>query len=180
MRWKQHLAFGAACGLSIGIMLYDGPNVQMTQRAAFAAACCLGSLFPDIDIPESTIGRCVHPLSRVINRIFGHRGFVHSPLCAINLSLLLCVTISRMMPGLGSAIGGGFLLGYAGHLVQDSCTARGVRWLWPLHHCFHIPFLYAGKESVLRYWAVTAIICVIFILPLFYRRYLSDIIFMYN
>lgn len=40
----------------------------------------LGSIFPDIDCPQSYIGKKFNILSKIINNKFHHRGFTHSAL----------------------------------------------------------------------------------------------------
>ena len=43
----------------------------------------LGSLMPDIDHPRSLLGRSFFPISKVINRRFGHRTITHLSLIHI-------------------------------------------------------------------------------------------------
>lgn len=103
----------------------------------------LGSLAPDIDNAGAIVrwGRWVRPLvgrtvagaidapllaiSAVVRAIFGHRGFLHTPIfCA-----LLFVA--------GTVLGWEWLIhfawGYATHIAIDCCTVSGVPLLGPFN-----------------------------------------------
>ena len=54
---------------------------------AVGAALALGSLLPDLDTAHSGLGRWAKPVSRQLERRFGHRTLTHS---LIGLALLAC------------------------------------------------------------------------------------------
>ncbi len=56
---------------------------------ATAAAASLLSLLPDIDHPESTIGRVFRPVSKKIQQKYGHRTITHSLFAILVLSAAL-------------------------------------------------------------------------------------------
>lgn len=157
MKGKQHLVLGICAGLAVAEVSQGGGG----QRFAFLAACCIGSLAPDIDIPESKMGSLLRPVSFAINRVFGHRGFIHSIVCAAFLSFMACLVFGKLLPDAQIQITAGFLSGYLLHLVQDSCTRMGVRLLWPAPKYFHIPFLTSYQENHVRYWISTAVIFIL-------------------
>lgn len=99
----------------------------------------IGSLLPDIDHPKSKVARRslgkkgtlmshVRPLQPVaygVNRLFGHRGAMHSALAVIVVVWLLTyVGVSTYLIGLA--------WGYTLHLAADMLTIRGIPLLWPI------------------------------------------------
>ena len=76
---KSHLAFGAitAAALSTFVISKTG---SVSMQAASIPLVLIGSILPDIDNPQSTMGNKFPIISRILNKIFGHRFFVHSVL----------------------------------------------------------------------------------------------------
>ena len=66
MTAPTHIAFAMACGLLSG-----SPAFAIKLLAG-------GALLPDIDHPQSAIGRIFFFISYPLNRTFGHRRHVHS------------------------------------------------------------------------------------------------------
>lgn len=157
MKGKQHLLLGVCAGLAVAEVSQGGGG----QRFTFLVSCCIGSLAPDIDIPESKIGSMFKPLSIVINRVFGHRGFFHSLVCAVFLSFLISFVFGKLMPDTQIQVIAGFLSGYFLHLVQDSCTRMGVKLFWPIPKYFHVPLLTSHNENNFRYWLSTVAIFIL-------------------
>lgn len=90
---------------------------------ANAIACALGALLPDIDHPQSSIGRILFFLSFPLNQRFGHRQLIHSfvfwsPLIIIGLLLRSPLTL---WAGIGAI----------SHIVSDAFTISGVKALLP-------------------------------------------------
>ena len=100
--------------------------VGMSVSLANALLVVFASVLPDIDTPESTIGRCAPFISRRVERTFGHRTLTHSaagmaalgvlalPLLAFNRECYVC-----------------FLAGYASHPFLDTMTSTGVKLFYP-------------------------------------------------
>jgi len=83
----------------------------------------LGAGFVDIDSYRSRVGNrwWVRPLQWLTK----HRGFLHSLVAAIVLSLVI---------GTMNLWGGfGFFIGYISHLLLDCFTYMGVRLFWPFN-----------------------------------------------
>lgn len=131
MRVMSHLAVGAASW----VWLAGDGLVSHDPRAAVLVLA--GALLPDIDHPQSWLGRRLPFLSRPIAAIFGHRGITHS-LLAVALGVWL----------LGSESGGVWIsalaVGYLSHLAADGLTPQGVPLLWPNHHRFSLPVCSTG------------------------------------
>ena len=82
MMWHTHAAMGAsATWLLYPFVLVDGSE----NIAVLLAFCVVGAMMPDLDAIESKIKHIrimgikpFVPVSRAINREFGHRGLLHS------------------------------------------------------------------------------------------------------
>lgn len=143
MRGKSHLIQGAALGF-VATQLGDFNEIN---TVVFISSCIFGSLLPDLDIETSTIGRELPPVSRIVNRCFGHREVWHTPFVGflIFTALFFLTKIFGMtiiLPGLV-----GFFLGWLGHLHLDSYTASGIMWLYPFtKKRFHVFPIKSGSS----------------------------------
>ncbi len=88
----------------------------------------LGSLLPDIDSPQSLLGKPLFFLSERIERRFGHRTITHSFLGLLLAAVLTLPFVPRM--GLGPWVA--LLIGYFAHLLGDMCTKQGIQFYWPM------------------------------------------------
>jgi inner membrane protein len=100
--------------LGIGL---SGVNALVVAGAA---------VMPDLDTEASLLGKTVPPVSRWIERRFGHRTLTHSCFFIVALALLLLPMFL-----LNGEIYFCFLVGYASHPVLDSMTVHGVRLFYP-------------------------------------------------
>ena len=116
--FKTHVAFG----ILLGVVTYT--VFAPTQPFLFMALVLLGSMLPDIDHPNSVIGKRV----KIVSFLFEHRGFFHSL-----FALVLFGSIGVLaFPGTGAALG--IALGYFSHLLIDSITKEGIMTFHPLMH----------------------------------------------
>lgn len=134
MRGYQHLMLGATAGACGGYALM----MQNMDGIPFAVACMVSSLFPDIDIGTSKIGKRIGPASTIINKLFGHRGFIHTPICAAILCGILWLLTGQLDAVNGKHVVYGFAVGYFLHLLQDTCTRGGIMWFFPLKFKFRL------------------------------------------
>ena len=133
MTAPTHIATGLATVVVVGRVS------GVTPDAVGLLAFIVGSLAPDIDgegvitrpgtILRQLLGRGIANLldaifeliSILLRSLFGHRGFIHSPLLAFSIF------------GLGGYLGQAWLkwfgIGYASHLLGDAMTADGIP-LW--------------------------------------------------
>ena len=125
MMGYSHMACG--CALWAGVrLLFPGPPGSLPPELGLAA---LGSLLPDIDEPQSLMGRRLGFLAWPIKLVFGHRGFTHSLVAlALVLAGLAAAAGAGLLPAAGAAA---FWVGYAGHLAGDGLTTSGVPLFWP-------------------------------------------------
>lgn len=160
MRGIQHLTLGFAVGIT-GAFLYGVPVTGM----GFAASCCVASLYPDLDIPTSTAGKVVSPVSILINRVCGHRGFFHSPInLAVSVFLYYKILLLFHL-NYPEVYALGFLCGFLIHLIQDTFTVNGIRWLWPLPWKIRIVGIHSDRNTAC--WIVTTLL---FIFSLFFLK----------
>ena len=125
MTLPNHIAggivFTGVFGAFAGVNILNHPGLIVMTIAA--------ATFPDIDVPSSIWGRTFKPISKAINRRFGHRTITHSLLF--------------MLLGYGAVAGAMkvfeseapyptvFLLAYSSHLIFDMMTVQGVPLFYP-------------------------------------------------
>lgn len=119
MMSMSHGAFGLFLyGLIAGLF-----GDLSAQYLALAALC---AILPDIDHPRSALGILFFPVSKWINRKYGHRTVTHSLkfLVAVSLAAAPLIFIDLM---LWLAVP----LGIFAHLMSDGMTVSGVPLLYP-------------------------------------------------
>jgi len=116
--YYTHLAFG----LLASLMSIEFFNIN--NRLIFILIALFFSIFPDIDETKSKMGKKYRLTSKVINSVFGHRGFFHS----IYMPLSLYAVFYNVNVEVGIAI----LVGYLSHLLMDAITKHGIRPLYPI------------------------------------------------
>lgn len=104
-----------------------GINIMTDYR--LLAVIGIASLLPDIDYPKSTIGKLFYPISKAINRKYGHRTITHSLIVLIGLTALISGFQSAYFPSI--KIAQVFGLAYGSHLILDMVTIQGVPLFYP-------------------------------------------------
>ncbi len=117
MEAKTHLMFALVASI---IVVYFIP-----QLLFYVPLILFGSLLPDIDHPNSKLGRKIWPISKLINWVFGHRGFLHS----IFFVLLISIPIGIYF---GFSFGFAIAIGILSHLLSDALTVSGIALFYPL------------------------------------------------
>lgn len=97
-------------------------NFSIPDPILFFIIFCFATLLPDIDHPESKLGKKIWPFSLLINIFFGHRGILHS--IFIPLAFVIIGYIVKL-PWIGIALAGGYIV----HLCMDMLTLSGIRFL---------------------------------------------------
>lgn len=95
------------------------------QYYLFLAGVLFGSLFPDIDEPNSSLGRKVWFLSKDINLLIGHRTFTHNILLYLAIALFSFILMEFEHYEIFFIFG--FCLGAIFHILEDSVTNSGVK-----------------------------------------------------
>lgn len=113
MQFKTHLLFG----LFLGLLTL--PILNPTNSILFVCLVLLGSAMPDIDHPNSKMGRIFKP----IGWLFEHRGFFHSIFPVLLLLLLTKLYSLLFLP---------IAIGYISHILIDMTTKQGILLIHPI------------------------------------------------
>lgn len=134
MKGTTHLAAGVATSL----LLAD-------SGVGAAVGIIVGAVLPDIDSPESLVGRHIP----VIPRLIPHRTLTHS--------LLLVLAGYVVSPYLA--------LGLGIHLLLDMMNPKGVPLLWPMGMRFRIPIIHKiAKEGGAADWGLCGCLTILNVL----------------
>ncbi len=110
-------------------------GINILEKWEYILICIIFSLLPDIDHPGSIMGRIFKPISRFINRNYGHRTITHN-LAALAVVCFFAWLVSK---GLKTEAPITFLVfgGYFSHLIFDMMTVAGVPlfYPWALNPC---------------------------------------------
>jgi inner membrane protein len=136
MMARSHVIVGLAAWVAAAPVLHLPP----VDPIYLGLAVC-GSLAPDIDHPQSWVGRRSKPVSTVIAAILGHRGITHSAVAVVGLLALLAHSGSRR--GAASA----FAIGYLSHMAADLVTPRGLRLAWPMRRTWGMKLCRTGSPA---------------------------------
>lgn len=120
MKAPTHTSFSLCFYLSAGLL------IGATSTPPALATAVIGGLLPDIDTPQSAIGRMLPPLSSWMERKLGHRGATHSLLALVVLGLITLPVITITPLGWTA-----LLIGYFSHLFLDTLNKTGVPLFYP-------------------------------------------------
>lgn len=132
MLGKTHLVGGVCTGVLTTTWLLHQTNfskIALLGAPLLIASAGFGSLLPDIDHPNSKIGRRFKLLSKLTNKLLGHRGATHTLLVMMILSVLLFmlnISLPIALQPLGSTVVIGVTAGYFSHILLDALTPSGV------------------------------------------------------
>jgi len=104
-------------------------NLNILASPIYIAATVVGALIPDIDYTKSMIGKIFRPISKYLNRRFGHRTITHSILAMFG-SFLFCAFIESTFWN-HTTVSKIYLLGFFSHLILDMMTVQGVPLFYP-------------------------------------------------
>lgn len=160
MLYKNHLIVSTA--ISVPIMSQTG-----TLTLSNMLALWVGAVLPDIDEPESYIGRRTRGISDLIHLIFGHRGITHTLLFVC----IFAITFVPLTYKIGHVeIGFWLVVGSFLHIFEDSFSNSGVKWLLPFtDKTYHIPIYSTG--SLVEF--LIGIVALIFLFSVF-KSHLFD------
>jgi inner membrane protein len=119
--WKTHAVFGVMFGL---IFLYFF-HMSLVYSLVFLFITLIASSIPDVDAPNSKIGKKLPVISHLFKFFFGHRGFVHSIFIPL---ILLTIFLYLGLP----FIAWGIFIGSVSHLIGDMLTREGVAPFYPI------------------------------------------------
>jgi inner membrane protein len=133
---------GSHVVVGVAAWVWAAPHLGQSPLDPVALALATGgALLPDIDHPQSWVGRRIRVVSRPLAATVGHRGVTHSILAVIVCCLLL------RWDNVSHAIAGPLIVGYLSHLAADLLTSSGLRLAWPLRRRYAIPLCRTGSPS---------------------------------
>ncbi len=127
MTFRSHITLGIIGGFTLTYM----PNFVPYKESDIIAVLpliALGSIFPDIDEPNSYIGKRMPGFSHIVSMLFGHRGFTHF----LAFPAILCFLGVYFFPNLVFFIYA-FCFGILMHQIGDMVTKSGIpKYFFPL------------------------------------------------
>lgn len=146
MKGTSHLTCGLMAGFGYAVLGMCLDNLTPPQAITVAVAAGVASLVPDIDMPNSKLGRKIKPISKTIHKLFGHRTLTHSILWLIPLIILSVKTIGTEY----FCVVLGTTLGFVSHILSDVMTRGGVPLLWPYSRKrYHLTNINSGEHDFL-------------------------------
>ncbi len=135
MLFPTHGVFGVFLSLSV-LALF---GIKTSMHWSILVFAILGSITPDIDLPRSLIGRIFYPLSKYLERKYGHRTVTHSLIGWLvatvilgSFLLILSLIPKTQIPNqLIIRWFGAFVIGYLSHLILDMFNPKGSQLFWP-------------------------------------------------
>ncbi|MEM2954775.1 MAG: metal-dependent hydrolase [Candidatus Nanoarchaeia archaeon] len=148
----------AATHISFGIFLFGilASIFDIKPSAALISTLSLASLLPDIDHQNSFFGLICSPVSKYIDKKFGHRTITHS-----FLFLFICALCFLPTAIFNKYIWLSILIGVFSHFIADGMNISGVPLFWPSPKIFYfIPERYlistGDKEELFYFLAFTS------------------------
>lgn len=119
MMYRTHIAFSVLVGL-LSLEFFD-----ITNPFLYFFIVIMSSMIADIDIPQSKIGRKAGVVSWLIEKLFGHRGVLHSLYPVVVIYILFFWVFEWHLIGLG------VIVGYLSHIFIDLFNKEGIVLLPP-------------------------------------------------
>lgn len=175
MRYQTHIL----TSVTAGVALVHGTSID--PSVGFFVGLIAGSLLPDVDEPNSYIGKRTSVkvlnsrfgFSSMVKGIFGHRGFTHSLLAALIMfipyfvfgSTTESIFVQNILFGLG--------FGYLFHILGDMLSKSGVPLFMPFtDQRIKIPLYVTGKFSEKIIFVISSVLLVY----LFHQEFLQQIV----
>ena len=128
MTGRTHILGGVTAGFIYTTFFVPD---DMLLFGGTVALSTIGGLMPDIDHPSSKAGKKAGIFSTVINKIFGHRGFLHTPLFIFLFFILLNYFLINKDLNYFTPLLYVYCVGYVSHLFLDLLTVSGILLFFP-------------------------------------------------
>ncbi len=165
MMARSHVPFAIISWIGWCAITPQHPSILTCAIAGVAG------LLPDIDHPNSVLGKRVPMISYPIAKVFGHRGITHSlfATCLIAYAIY-ALSVSQNIPLLKDIILLPLMIGYLSHLLGDLLTPAGVPLFWPYRKNFSIGLFKTDS------WLETAFVYSLIFFTLMTSSYGTEII----
>lgn len=153
MNGNCHFIFGTACVTMVAL----NAGADTTTTTLLITSGLIGSIFPDIDNPNSHMGKLSVPLSTIICKCSSwlgksgkeHRGIFHDIGIYI-VGLVLCYFFFPQMIG--------FFVGAISHLILDCFNPSGIPFLFGVRN-IHLGKIPSGsKRAIVFTWVFTVLV----------------------
>ncbi len=104
-------------------------EINILSKSWYLITCIFFSLLPDIDHPKSFIGKLFPPISKYLDRNYGHRTISHGLLFFIS-SIIIILFIEKILLNTTKYTLIAFFA-YLSHLLFDMMTIQGIPLLYP-------------------------------------------------
>ena len=106
MQGNTHRFGGIALGAGASLLAIPVLHIQdpIPFTAVMMAGGAIGSLIPDIDHEGSLIGRKMKPVSHVVRKVCGHRGFTHTLLALFGYGLITILLSALIVDNIGQDV----------------------------------------------------------------------------
>lgn len=106
-------------------------NINIFENSFYLITTTIASLLPDIDHTKSYIGKFFYPISKQIDKKFGHRTITHSIffLATITLSVAILETIYSTNKTISTIV----FFSILSHLILDMVTVQGIPLFYPFY-----------------------------------------------
>lgn len=116
---------GGTLAVGAGLYLLNKYQIDLFNPLYLTGGAVVGALLPDIDHPQSYLGRKIRFLSNILYSTIGHRTFTHSFLFTFILGIIVSFFNYSLSTGL--------VIGILSHILLDMLTARGVSIFYPFN-----------------------------------------------
>lgn len=157
MNGNCHFVYGASVATALCmnmdkiVAILPNLSASAETNTLFILGGLIGGIFPDIDNPQSYVGKLSSPISSLFGKIQGrfgksgskHRGILHDPMVYL-ISLWLCY--QHFTPLVG------FFVGCLTHLFLDMFNPSGVPFLFGVKHLRLMKIPSGSRESIIFTW----------------------------
>ena len=154
MLYRTHLLF------SILVFLLLRYFTGIKAGLLFFVLLVSSSFIPDLDHPNSKIGQKFKILSKTLNKIFKHRGFLHSIILPFLIYFIFAYIFE--LKEVGFAVAAGII----SHLFLDLLTKDGLSLLSPFSDKKIKGFISVGKISEKIFFIFLLILFIIFLIKI--------------
>lgn len=147
MTGKHHSIAGLCAAACITTSVVASQDINIVPMLLLIGVTYVGGLFPDIDTKTSIISKKMKLTSKILSSLFGHRGFLHSPLFVFMMTLIGWLIFKHYNIMDYFYIYLGFTVGMLMHLTCDMATKGGLPLMYPYtRKRFSISVLESGSK----------------------------------
>ncbi|MXP50977.1 metal-dependent hydrolase [Pantoea sp. SoEX] len=164
MTTNGHIFFAVACAI-FAKRFELTEIIRQSDWWHLIPSVLITCLIPDIDHPHSLIGQRLRWISKPMFFTFGHRGFTHSLLALIVLSIFKIIFLDNIK--IPDDVFQGMIIGYCSHILADVLTPAGVPLFWPYRKRFSLPLINIKKNKKIEQKICFTLVGLLILFPVF-------------